>query len=308
MAVGIVPVRQHSPGWKKLGIACFLGKCYYIILRLLYRFECVFKGSIMMYRVNPVLVLLGSLLAAVPAHSDSKSDKSPAQFRLRQILVVPAPSPDHDSQVYARAVDCLNRAKNGADFTALAKKYSQEPGAERTGGDLGFFTADQMVSAFSEIVFSMKTGEVRGPVRTEYGYHIIKLLEIRGKQRRAQHILFTLIPSGADSMAAFRTVSRIWNQLQNGADYDDMCQKYNQNEELKATDGYMVWQKPDEMLDEFVKAVSGLKPGEYSQPFSSILGFHIVMVDSINYDSDHILQGFPAFIEHRLKEQKSKLE
>jgi peptidyl-prolyl cis-trans isomerase SurA len=252
----------------------------------------------------PALAVTVSLLIVLPAHADLKSEKKPVQYRLRQILIEPAPSPKHDSEVMNRAVEVLNRAKEGEDFTLLARKYSQEPGAERTGGDLGFFTADQMVRPFSETVFTMKPGEIRGPVKTQYGYHIIKLLETRGKRRHAQHILFTLFPSRADSIIALKTVRKIRSQIDNGAEFSEMFEKYNMNDELRRTDGYMVWQKPEEMLEEFLKAVADLKQGDISQPFLSILGYHIVMVDSVNYDSDHILQGFPAYIERRLSEQK----
>lgn len=252
------------------------------------------------------LVVFVSLLIVPLAHADSKSEKKPVQYRLRQIFIEPVPSPEQEGEVLNRAVECLNRAKEGEDFILLARKYSQEPGAERTGGDLGFFTADQMLKPFSETVFSMKPGEIRGPVKTQYGYHIIRLLGVHGKRRHAQHILFTLIPSHADSIIAFKTVRKLWNQLDDGADFGELFEKSNMNDELRKTDGYMVWQKPDEMLEEFQKAVAGLKQGEFSQPFASILGYHVVMVDSINYDLEHILQGFPAQIERRLKEQKPK--
>lgn len=252
------------------------------------------------------LVMSVSLLLAIPVYADSKSEKTPVQYRLRQILIEPVSSPQHDMEVMNRAIKCLDRAKSGEDFSLLARKYSQEPGAEKTGGDLGFFTADQMVKAFSESVFAMKPGEIRGPVKTQYGYHIIKLLDVRGKRRHAQHILFTLIPNRADSIAALKTIRKLRGMIDDGAEFGEVFEKYNTNEELRMTDGYMVWQKPDEMLEEFQKAVTGLKQGDVSKPFLSILGYHIVEVDSINYDSDRILQGFPAQIEKKLKENKTE--
>ena len=196
------------------------------------------------------------------------------------------------------------KAKSGEDFTVLARRYSQEPGAERAGGDLGFFTADQMVKSFSDAVFSMKPGEIRGPVKTQYGYHVIKLLDIRGKRRHAQHILFMLTPGRADSIAAMRTARKIRKELDEGAEFSELIEKYTTNEELRNTEGYMVWLRPDEMLDEFQQAVSGLKPGDVTEPFSSILGYHVVLVDSVNYDPGRMLQGFPPRIEQKLREGK----
>ncbi len=239
-------------------------------------------------------------------YGGSRSDRKPVQYRLRQILLEPVPSARHDGEVLNRAVELLNRARTGEDFTVLARKYSQEPGADRTGGDLGFFTADQMVKPFSEAVFSMNPGEIRGPVKTQFGYHIIKLIEVRARKRHAQHILLTLIPDRADSAETMRTLRAIRRQIEQGASFDEMCDRHNRLEDLRRTKGYMVWQRQEEMLDEFRTAVSGLKPGEVSQPFTSILGFHIVLVDSINSNPDVLLQGFPSHIEQRLRAQNTR--
>jgi peptidyl-prolyl cis-trans isomerase D len=70
--------------------------------------------------------------------------------------------------------------KNPKDFAALAKQYSQDPGSAANGGDLGFFERGAMVKAFDDAVFSMKAGEISQPVESEFGYHIIRLAEVRG--------------------------------------------------------------------------------------------------------------------------------
>lgn len=70
--------------------------------------------------------------------------------------------------------------KNPGNFAALAKQHSQDPGSAANGGDLGFFERGAMVKAFDDAVFSMKAGEISPPVETEFGYHIIRLTEVRG--------------------------------------------------------------------------------------------------------------------------------
>jgi peptidyl-prolyl cis-trans isomerase C len=69
------------------------------------------------------------------------------------------------------------RAKKGEDFTALAKELSEEPGAKESGGDLGFFPKDRMVPEFAEVAFSEKVGDISNPVRTQFGWHVIKVTE-----------------------------------------------------------------------------------------------------------------------------------
>ena len=73
----------------------------------------------------------------------------------------------------------LAQAKAGKDFGALAKEYSQDPGSARNGGDLGWADRSSFVKPFADALFGMKVGEIAGPVKTQFGYHIIKLGEIQ---------------------------------------------------------------------------------------------------------------------------------
>jgi parvulin-like peptidyl-prolyl isomerase len=69
------------------------------------------------------------------------------------------------------------RAKKGEDFNTLAKELSEEPGAKESGGDLGFFPKDRMVPEFAEVAFTQKVGDISDPVRTQFGWHIIKVTD-----------------------------------------------------------------------------------------------------------------------------------
>lgn len=77
------------------------------------------------------------------------------------------------------AKDIKKQLDKGADFSELAKKHSKDPSAAQNAGDLGFFTRDRMVKSFSDKAFSMKVNQISDPVKTQYGYHIIKVLEIK---------------------------------------------------------------------------------------------------------------------------------
>ena len=79
----------------------------------------------------------------------------------------------------AEAKDVLKQIKKGSDFGDLAKKLSQDKGSAESGGDLGFFTQDKMVKPFADKSFTMKVGEISEPVKSQFGYHIIKVTEIR---------------------------------------------------------------------------------------------------------------------------------
>lgn len=79
----------------------------------------------------------------------------------------------------AEANEVYEKAKKGEDFEVLAKKHSKDPSAAQNMGDLGFFTRARMVPQFSEAAFAMKPGEISKPVKTLFGFHVIKVVEKR---------------------------------------------------------------------------------------------------------------------------------
>ena len=106
--------------------------------------------------------------------------------RARHILIAVAAPKDAaaDAAALKQAQAVLGEARAGADFSALARKYSQDPGSARQGGDLGFALRSAYVQAFSDKLFAMKAGEISEPVKTQFGYHIIRLDEVQAEHAR----------------------------------------------------------------------------------------------------------------------------
>lgn len=99
-----------------------------------------------------------------------------------------AADPNLNGGAQKQAEDILKQIKEGGDFAELAKKYSQD-GSASNGGDLGFFGKGQMVPEFEKAAFALETGQVSGIVKTQYGYHIIKVTDKKDDQVKASHIL-----------------------------------------------------------------------------------------------------------------------
>ncbi|NPB09248.1 MAG: peptidylprolyl isomerase, partial [Thermodesulfobacteria bacterium] len=94
-------------------------------------------------------------------------------------------SKEEEAKALEKAKKIREMALKGEDFAELAKKYSDDPGTKDKGGDLGFFTRGQMVKEFEEAAFSLKPGEISQPVRTAFGYHIIKVEKKRPARQKS---------------------------------------------------------------------------------------------------------------------------
>jgi peptidyl-prolyl cis-trans isomerase D len=103
---------------------------------------------------------------------------TPEQLRASHILL--RTEGKDEATVKAAAEDVLKQAKAGGDFAALAKKYSDDEGTKEKGGDLDFFGRGRMVPEFDTAAFAMKPGEISDLVKTQYGFHIIKLVDKKG--------------------------------------------------------------------------------------------------------------------------------
>lgn len=112
---------------------------------------------------------------------------APEARKVRHILlVVPPNSPEEDAKALSKITNILEDVKKGGDFAALAKEHSMDPGSKSKGGDLGWFTRGQMVPEFEQAAFSMKESkELAGPIRSQFGYHILQLIDKKAEETRS---------------------------------------------------------------------------------------------------------------------------
>ena len=111
--------------------------------------------------------------------SNIKEFEQPETVKASHILFMVDPDAPADvvKQKEEAAAKAAERAAAGEDFTKLAKELSEEPGASESGGDLGFFPKDRMVPEFAEAAFAQKVGDISKPVKTQFGWHVIKVTD-----------------------------------------------------------------------------------------------------------------------------------
>ncbi len=123
---------------------------------------------------------------ALRSHYESLRDRyMEAEKRRGRHILIQVTSDRDDAAARKRAEDLLAKVNAGADFAKLAKESSQDAGSAAQGGDLGWAERSYFVGPFADALFNMKVGEVRGPVRTEFGYHIIRLDEVSAAEQKS---------------------------------------------------------------------------------------------------------------------------
>jgi peptidyl-prolyl cis-trans isomerase C len=143
-----------------------------------------------------------------------KTVKPDEEVRARHILFR-AEDEAGFAEAEKKAKDAAKKAQDGADFEALAKELSEDPGSKENGGDLGYFTKDQMVPEFAETAFKQDKGKVSDPVKTQFGWHVIKTEDKRTQpvptvdQVRPQIVIYLQRKAQADAIKALRDKAKI---------------------------------------------------------------------------------------------------
>ncbi len=205
---------------------------------------------------------------------------TPEQVRASHILL--KTEGKEDAAVKKQAEELAAKAKAGADFAELAKKFSQDDSNNQKGGDLDFFGRGQMVPEFDKIAFSMKPGEISSPVKTEYGYHVIKLAEKRAAVQRALPEVRAQIEDQIRWQRAQdeaeRTADDLAKQLKRPSDLDTVAKPRGL---VVAESGMFGREEPIAglgMAPAAAERAFELKDGEVSDPIRTPQGFAFITV------------------------------
>jgi peptidyl-prolyl cis-trans isomerase SurA len=212
-------------------------------------------------------------------------ERKQEEVRARHILVSCSAqaNPADTLKAWKRANAMRTRILSGEDFeaVALSKAGSDDPSVRDNGGDLGWFSAFQMVYPFEEAAYNTAVGDLSPIVRTRYGYHF---LEVTGRRDargeiRAAHIMIRT-KEGADDAtlkAAEERINSITDLLSNGIPWEELALKMSEDASTASKGGELPWFGTGKMVEEFENAAFGLtEDGQISAPFKTSYGWHIV--------------------------------
>ena len=190
--------------------------------------------------------------------------------------------PQDTLAAYNKIKSIRERALKGEDFASLAKTYSEEPGAQERGGDLGYFSVFTMVYPFESAAYNTPVGEISEIVRTSFGYHIIKVKDRRTKLPKigVSHIMIS-DKKGARTFNPEERINEIYTMLKQGESFESLAKQFSDDKKSAVKGGKLnPFTKGDLRAPEFEDAAYDLKKvGDISKPIKTDFGWHIIRLD-----------------------------
>ncbi len=218
-------------------------------------------------------------------------------------------------KVYNKAMEVRERILKGEDFSALAVEFSDDPSArdmeEIPGvrrayvgnkGELGYFTAFDMVYPFETGVYNTEAGGISLPIRSSFGYHLIKVNSKTPAMGliNAAHIFIAADPTDpnkTDSLLCAKA-NNIYNEVINDQEnWSDYVRKYSDDKGTVANGGKLTPFRVNQIVPEFISAVKDLQPNEISKPIKTSFGYHIIKLVSNTPPADFEIE------ENKIKER-----
>ena len=234
--------------------------------------------------------------------------------------------PSDTLKAYNKAMDIRKRALKGEDFGELADRYSEDPSAKDTKatadmparqgnhGDLGYFSVFDMVYPFETGAYNTKEGEVSMPIRSDFGYHIIKVQSVTDALGtiQAAHI-FLQLPfdaSAEDEAAMKQKADNIYKELMdhNGENWNEAVKNYSDDRGTLPRNGALSSFTVSRIVPQFIEACKSIKVGEIAKPVRTSYGYHIIKLLGYSgvgtYDKE--AKGLAERVEKDSRSKKSE--
>ncbi|MEK7348342.1 MAG: peptidylprolyl isomerase [Candidatus Eisenbacteria bacterium] len=221
--------------------------------------------------------------AEIRAYFESNRDsigKRPEELKLAHILIAFEADSAQAKRTRARADSIRALIVKGRPFEEAARQFSDDPSGQR-GGDLGSFGHGDMVPEFEAVAFSLKPNEMSQPVRTRYGYHIIKVESHQAKTDstkesvRARHVMIGIRPTPPDEERARKRALVYRDSLMRGADFAAMARRHSMDTATKDSGGVLGDISVASLPDNLREVLTGLSLNEISVPVKRDAGYHV---------------------------------
>lgn len=193
-------------------------------------------------------------------------------------------SPADTARLFDKIIKIRERIIKGESFDAVARATSDDPSVKNNGGMLGYFTAFQMVYPFENAVYNTPVGQISKPIRTQFGYHIVKVNDKRENigQVKTSHIMIATPPNASadKKMEAKAKIDSIYKVVITNQNFAELAIKHSQDQGSAKNGGELPWFGSGRMVPEFEKAAFAIqKIGDISKPIQTQFGWHIIKLN-----------------------------
>lgn len=201
----------------------------------------------------------------------------PQQYELQQIAIYPPASAEAKFAVKEKLLDLRSRILKGERFSSLAFAYSEDLASAKKGGELGFRSKDELVKSFADVAFNLADGQVSQIVETEYGFHIIQMIEKKNNQVNVRHILLKPQYSSQMLVDAQNKLDSIVNLIKTDSlTFEHACARFSQDKKSNLNGGLVInpnsntsYFEKDQLQPSDYYVIKDLKIGAISSPFES---------------------------------------
>ena len=208
------------------------------------------------------------------AHNRMKTEVNASHILVR---LSPKALPADTLKAYNKILEARAKVLNGTPFNEVAKVYSEDPSAQKNGGDLGYFSAFGMVYPFENAAYTNDIGKVSLPFKTNFGYHILKVNDKRPSRGEVEVAHIMIKNKKNDSLFAKTQIDDLYAKIQQGDKFDFLARNYSDDKQSAIKGGKLQKFTANRMIKSFADVSFSLEnEGEISQPFETPYGWHIV--------------------------------
>lgn len=217
----------------------------------------------------------------------------PTLYKVSHILLTVSPGAVSRQAALDSIGAIRERILAGEDFASLARDYSQDPGSARHGGQLGLVDRGTLVPQFEQAAFALKPGETSSIVKTDFGYHLIQLIDKVGEKINVRHVLISPQVSDADEDSAYAMALAIRDSIMSGHRFPALAARYSAHHASREKGGLLGWVEPSTLpFPQLSKVLPSLTIGDVSLPGRGAHGYHLILIHDVKPG------GFPTLSSH----------
>jgi peptidyl-prolyl cis-trans isomerase SurA len=229
--------------------------------------------------------------------------RSPETVKFEEIPVLIAPSEEVRSQARAEAEQVLADLRAGTlDFGTAARQHSDDPASRDTGGDVGWFGHGRMVEPFEEAAFASQPGELVGPIETLFGYHVLQVLDKRGDEVHARHVLVAFGQVEADREAARSRADELAAAINAGAEVDSLQAIEMPGDSASAA---VIELSRSQLPPVYARGLEGLEPGG-ARVLETPTGYSVMVSRGTGGGEEVRFEDIAPRLRSQLEQQKAE--